>query len=309
MAIEGPERRRATMGRGRPGARGRRWRARPTVRGRRPPRLAGLRVRAARACRGGLERGDCASSLPSRSGYAGSSRDEGRDVAAAAARHRGSCSTRSASTGSRPLGWSGGGPARARVRRASSPAAASRRSRSPGVAPYLPGEFDWTEGMAEENVDEFALALEAGPAYDEMLADVPRAPARARARRRLDPHATCSAGSSSDRGRRGDDARGAARPPREHGRRPRPGVGGWRDDDQAFLRALGVRRRRDRRARRRSGSATRTSWCPRRHGEWLAANVRGRAMRRFPDEGHLSIMVGSLGELLDGLVELAGGPW
>jgi len=48
---------------------------------------------------------------------------------------------------------------------------------------------------------------------------------------------------------------------------------------------------------------------PARHGEWLAAHVRGAVERRFPDEGHLTLVLAHPGEILDALVELAGGAW
>ena len=72
-----------------------------------------------------------------------------------------SCSTRSGSTASRRSGWSGGGP-HALACAALLPGRCAAALLVAGVAPYLPGEFDWTEGMATENVDEFALAARGG---------------------------------------------------------------------------------------------------------------------------------------------------
>jgi hypothetical protein len=38
------------------------------------------------------------------------------------------------------------------------------------------------------------------------------------------------------------------------------------------------------------------------HGEWLAAHVRGAKAQLRPEHGHLSLAVGSIGEILDDLL-------
>ena len=65
------------------------------------------------------------------------------------------------------LGWSGGGP------HALASAALDARCRAAvTLASVAPADvdFDWTEGMGPENLTEFALAKEGGPAYEEMMA-------------------------------------------------------------------------------------------------------------------------------------------
>ena len=48
---------------------------------------------------------------------------------------------------------------------------------------------------------------------------------------------------------------------------------------------------------------------PARHGEWLGDHLRGARVRRFPDDGHISLMMNRSGELLDEVLDLVGGKW
>jgi pimeloyl-ACP methyl ester carboxylesterase len=239
---------------------------------------------------------------PSRAGYGGSSRDEGRDVAAAA---RDVASVLDALGIERfaTVGWSGGGP-HALACAATLPDRCVAAISVAGVAPYMPDEFDWTEGMGEENVEEFALSLEGGLAYDEMLETL-RATFLA-----MTPDATTTL-----RDLLGDlvsdvDNESASRDDVEYlfdsfARGLAPGIGGWRDDDQAFLRPWGI-----------DVSSIRVPvgiWfgsqdlmVPERHGEWLAAHVPDARVRHFVDEGHLSLVLGKVDRLVDDLCELAG---
>ena len=150
--------------------------------------------------------------------------------------------------------------------------------------------------MAEENVAEFALALEAGPAYDEMLAEY-RALLLALVPEDVAVRPRPVRGPRERRGRRGHDARERRAPPRQHGRTgSRPGVGGWRDDDQAFLRAWGFDVAADH-VPVGVWFGDQDLMVPARHGEWLARErARARRCRRFPDDGHLSFVVGRLGD-------------
>ena len=241
----------------------------------------------------------------SRAGYAGSSRDAGRDVAAAAAD---TAQLLDALGVDRfvTVGWSGGGP-HALACAAQLGGRCVAALSVAGVAPYLPGEFEWSEGMAEENVDEFAMALEAGPEYDEMLATFREVLLAVE----LDDASTARdlfGGLVSDRDVEATTPEALRDLHENIVAGLAPGVGGWRDDDQAFLRPWGV-----------DVAAIAVPvgiWfgdldlmVPSRHGEWLSANVAGARSRRFPDEGHLSITLPRSAELLEGLVELAGAPW
>lgn len=109
-----------------------------------------------------LDYGDFYLVTASRPGYGRSSRDEGHRVASAvddareALKHFG----RERHVA---LGWSGGGP-RSLASAALEPACRG----AVAVASVAPADvdFDWTEGMGPENVAEFALAQEGGPAYE-----------------------------------------------------------------------------------------------------------------------------------------------
>ncbi len=105
----------------------------------------------------------------SRAGYGRSSRLEGRDVASVVSDattvldffHRDSYAV---------MGWSGGGPHAL----ACAALGAPRCLGAVTLASVVPidVDFDWTEGMGPENLEEFALAKQGGPAYEEFIATV-----------------------------------------------------------------------------------------------------------------------------------------
>jgi pimeloyl-ACP methyl ester carboxylesterase len=241
----------------------------------------------------------------SRSGYGGSSRDEGRSIAAVASDTAELLDTLGVDRFA-TAGWSGGGP-HVLACAALLPERCVAALCVAGVAPYLPGEFDWTEGMGPENVEEFQLGLEAGPAYDEMLTGF---------REHLVSLPSTEVHSARELfGGLVSDVDEAASTPESvafivdniaHGLAP--GVGGWRDDDQSFLHDWGFDVR--------TITVPVGVWfgdqdlmVPARHGEWLGANVAGAKVGRFPDDGHISILERKYDGLLDGLLELAGARW
>lgn len=66
------------------------------------------------------------------------------------------------------IGWSGGGPHALACAALDAPRCRGAWSIA-GVAPVDAG-FDWTEGMGPENIEEFALARQGGPAFEEAIA-------------------------------------------------------------------------------------------------------------------------------------------
>ncbi len=169
-----------------------------------------------------------------------------------------------------------------------------------GVAPYAEG-FDWTAGMAEENVEEFRLALEGGEAYLAML----------EAARPLFLEATPDTVV---------DLLGGLLPPVDRAALAplearelfveslaqgfAEGYWGFHDDDRAFLTDWGFDPSAiDAPVAVWFGDAD--TMVPPSHGEWLVEHV-ARATRRFaPGEGHLSILAARAADLAADLVALA----
>ena len=234
----------------------------------------------------------------SRPGYAGSTRRAGRTVADVVADVRLALDhvgrDRYAS-----VGWSGGGPHALACAARDAERCVGAWSLA-GVAPYGVG-FDWTAGMAEENVEEFRLALEGGEAYLAML----------EAARPLFLEATPDTVVDLFGGLLPPVDRAALAPLEARelfveslAQGFAEGYWGFHDDDRAFLTDWGF-----------DPSAIDTpvavwfgdadTMVPPSHGEWLVEHV-ARATRRFaPGEGHLSILAARAADLAADLVALA----
>ena len=236
----------------------------------------------------------------SRPGYGGSDRREDRSVA--------SCATDVAAVADAvgaerfyTAGWSGGGPhalACAALLGDRVLAAASIA----GVAPRHAEGLDWSAGMGEENIEEFAAAdagaepLEAflvaaqqsfgtvtaeqiQAALGDLLSEVDRA---------------ALTGAYADH--LAETVRAALQ----------PGIWGWFDDDLAFMRDWGFDLG-DITVPTAVWQGAQDRFVPYSHGEWLAAHVAGAHAELRPDHGHLSLTVGSYGEILDQLVAAGSG--
>ena len=234
----------------------------------------------------------------SRAGFGGSSRQPGRSVsdaaadAAALADHLGVEHFLTA-------GWSGGGP-HALACAALLPERVRAAATIAGVAPYDAEGLDWTAGMGEDNQIEYPTAAR-DP--EELL-------------RWMEPHVkdlrAVEAGeivadlrsiiSEVDEGAL-DGPLGPLLAESFH-RAFVEGPWGWYDDDLAFVRSWGF-----------DVDAIRVPvaiWqgrhdlmVPFSHGEWLVAHVPTARSRLRPDHGHLSLAVGSTGEIFDDLLEAA----
>lgn len=220
----------------------------------------------------------------SRPGYAGSTRVEGRSVADCAADVRALLDSRRLDT-VHVVGWSGGGP-HALACAALLPDQAAGVATLAGVAPWGAEGLDWLEGMAEENLEEFAAAV-AGP--DAL-------------RRFIEPIAAERVGVAADEVAEGlgglitEVDRAALTGPfaeflAELMRAAvSSGPWGWIDDDLAFARDWGFALAEIR--------VPATVWhgrhdamVPTAHGEWLADRIPGARRRILEDEGHLSLLV------------------
>jgi pimeloyl-ACP methyl ester carboxylesterase len=103
----------------------------------------------------------------SRAGYGKSTRLEGRDVASVVSDSR--CALDALGRGEYVVvGWSGGGPHALACAALDAPRCRAAWSLAGVVPTNL--DFDWTEGMGPENVEEFALAKEGGPEYEAQIA-------------------------------------------------------------------------------------------------------------------------------------------
>jgi pimeloyl-ACP methyl ester carboxylesterase len=234
----------------------------------------------------------------SRAGFGGSSRQRGRSVSDAAADavaladHLGVERFLTA-------GWSGGGP-HALACAALLPERVAAAATIAGVAPYDAEGLDWTAGMGEDNQIEYPMAAR-DP--DELLRWMEP---HVKDLRVVEPEAIVadlrSIISEVDEVAL-DGPLGALLAESFH-RAFVDGPWGWYDDDLAFVRSWGFH-----------VGAIRVSvsiWqgrhdlmVPFSHGEWLVAHVPTARSCLRPEHGHLSLAVGSIGDIFDDLLETA----
>jgi pimeloyl-ACP methyl ester carboxylesterase len=234
----------------------------------------------------------------SRAGFGDSGRLEGRSVASAAA-DAAALADHLGAERFVTIGWSGGGPhalACAALLPERVPAAATIA----GVAPYDAEGLAWTDGMGESNQIEYPLAAR-DP--DELLRWMqPQVEALAV----VEPDAIVSelrsliseVDEAEVTGALGELLAASFR------RAFANGVWGWYDDDLAFVQPWGF----DPGSIRVPVSVWQGQqdlMVPFAHGEWLVAHVPTARARLRPQHGHLSLAVGSMGEILDDLLEAA----
>jgi pimeloyl-ACP methyl ester carboxylesterase len=231
----------------------------------------------------------------SRPGYGASSRQPGRTVA--------SCVTDVAAVADAlgydrfySVGGSGGGPhsiACAVLLPDRVIAAASIASPAPADADGL----DWTAGMGQENVEELA-ATRAG---DHELQDYLERQVEQMLGATGEQIIAALGDLVSDADRRALSGELAEFIVRETNHSLSSGVWGWFDDDRAFLGDWGFDLS-DIRAPLSVWHGGQDRFVPIAHGEWLATRLKadGHLLR---DEGHLSLSLGSYGDILDGLLE------
>jgi pimeloyl-ACP methyl ester carboxylesterase len=235
----------------------------------------------------------------SRPGYGGSTRLEGRRVAdvapdlAAVLDHLGAerCVT---------LGWSGGGP-HALAAAALLPDRVAAATSVAGVAPYDAPGLDFMAGMGEDNVEEFGAAVagaaQLAPALEaaavEMLAGAGPAELIEQLSGLL-PEVDRAA-LAGDAGKDLADHFAEA---------VRNGAHGWIDDDLAFVAPWGFDLD--------AITVPTFLWqgdadlmVPFAHGGWLAEHVPGTVAHLLPGEGHISVCMTRLDEVLDELVAAA----
>jgi pimeloyl-ACP methyl ester carboxylesterase len=219
----------------------------------------------------------------SRAGYGKSTAHTGRSVADVVADVR-TVLSHLGRTEYATVGWSGGGP-HALACAALDPNCLHAVSLA-GVAPVV-DDFDWTEGMGPENIEEFALAKEGGPAYDEAIQHATDAFCAATAGNVIDLFGGLL--SEVDKSSMAPlEARELIADALAYGLSAGPG--GFRDDDQAFLRDWGF-----------TLDAITTPvtiffgdhdlMVPPRHGHYLTATIPTAQSRHLPAEGHISLVL------------------
>lgn len=229
----------------------------------------------------------------SRPGYGASDRRAGRSVADCAADVK-SIADQLGIERFYTVGWSGGGPhalACAALLDERVIAAATLAS----VAPRLAEGLDWLAGMGKENVEEFGAA-ESGQLLSFLDEHAPGF-THVTAQGILDAFGDLV--SPVDvQSLTGEFAQYLADALKLALAR---GIWGWFDDDVAFIREWGFPLDSIKRPV--------TIWqggqdrmVPFDHGRWLADHVNGAQARLLEDEGHLSLMVGSYGRVLDELL-------
>lgn len=234
----------------------------------------------------------------SRPGYARSTRHRGRAVADAAADVAAILDAIGTAT-FYTIGWSGGGP-HALACAALLPQRCLAAATLAGVAPYRADGLDWLAGMGPENLEEFALA-EQGP---EALTPFLEREAVKLADINGPDVAAALGGLVSDVDRAALTDEFAEFTALAMRRALSDGVAGWLDDDLAFVAPWGF----DLRAIPRpvavwQGGEDRM--VPSSHGDWLAKSVNGARGHLYPGEGHLSLAVRRMGDVVADLVALA----
>lgn len=234
----------------------------------------------------------------SRAGWGKSSRHEGRSAASVVADvtavldHLGRDEYVS-------VGWSGGGPHTLACAALGAPRCRGAIAVA-GVAP-IDADFDWTEGMGPENIEEFEFAKAGGPAYEAHLTQN----ANELATVTVDTLIDTFGGLLSE----GDKVAWSPLSVREDEVRDlhhcfTGGPHGFIDDDQAFMNPWGFDVS--------TISVPTFIWfgdedlmVPPTHGEWLVTNIPGATRRRVAPEGHISIWFNQMDGIINDIRQLS----
>jgi pimeloyl-ACP methyl ester carboxylesterase len=237
----------------------------------------------------------------SRPGYAGSAAQPGRNVAAVADDSAAVLDALGVDA-FLTAGWSGGGP-HALACAALLPERCRACASLAGVAPYGVAGLDWMAGMGEPNIEEFSAALSGETQLSEFLT------AGIEGLESLKPDDLVDAlgDLASDVDKAALTGAFAEWVADVFRRSASTGIAGWRDDDLAFTRDW---------AFDLSAITTPVSiWhggqdrmVPFPHGEWLAGHIPNATAHFARDEGHVSLVVGSLDAIIDDLYSAASQP-
>ncbi len=195
------------------------------------------------------------------------------------------------------VGWSGGGP-HALACAAKDPACVGAISLA-GVAP-IDADFDWTEGMGPENLEEFALAREGGAAYLAHMESAAREFAGATSENIVALFGGLLSAPDLAVLERESEREWLARECRDAFA---VSAAGFIDDDRAFFAPWGF-----------DPSAIEVPvevWygdldlmVPPTHGAWLARTIPDANPVHLPDEGHVSLVVSHADMLAEAILAL-----
>jgi pimeloyl-ACP methyl ester carboxylesterase len=162
--------------------------------------------------------------------------------------------------------------------------------------PWAVDDIDWLAGMGEQNVEEFGAALEGADTLESFLEPLAQELRETTAEQIRDVLSTLLPPVDREvlTGER------AAHAKRNIDRAISHGIAGWRDDDLAFTRPWGFELA-DIRVPALLWQGVQDKMVPVAHGRWLAERIPGVEAHISEPDGHLSIAVGRLGEILDWL--------
>ncbi|MHB1596337.1 MAG: alpha/beta fold hydrolase [Streptosporangiaceae bacterium] len=199
------------------------------------------------------------------------------------------------------VGWSGGGP-HALATGALLGGRCLAAATIAGVAPYRAEGLDFLAGMGEDNIAEFGAALQGEEPLSAFLAEQMAAlsavtgPQVAQALGGLVTAIDQAALTGSFAEYQAASFRAALS----------TGIAGWRDDDLAFVADWGFALA-DLRLPVSIWQGDQDAMVPFAHGQWLAAHIPGARAHLLPGEGHLSIGIARVADVLAELMDLAGG--
>jgi pimeloyl-ACP methyl ester carboxylesterase len=231
----------------------------------------------------------------SRAGYGGSTRKPGRVVADIAADFAALLDHLGAER-SVTLGWSGGGPHALAVA-ALLPDRVAGATLIAGVGPYGEPDLDFLAGMGQDNIDEFGAALAGHDTLAPALEEAAVALGGASVAEMVEQMASLlpEADLAVVKGAAGEDLVA------NFAEAVRKGAAGWIDDDLAFTTPWGFDPA--------AISIPTFLWqgdadlmVPFAHGRWLAERIPGAAAHLLAGEGHISVFVNRVDEVLDELV-------